>query len=268
VLGKENLELAVCWRGDVTYKAGCPPSRPDVRIDIDENIVSVSSILPFVTDDELRQIFVFASSIDDSYDLKSMHMHLFTFLCVVYETQSSFVYLQVVGQIARHIDALLPDIWMANPLDIQETVSSMPSKCRRDVVLGETLAMGEGCSDSAMKAKYTAQHIRSFLMFQPAAKRQKNLSPQEIDECMLLKYMQVQECTWPLVQHLSVGSDGIRVSSKDVIYFLMAGSPGAAAHVTGWGMRVTRITYISDAINIHIYMYIYICIYKTNIPKI
>ena len=31
------------------------------------------------------------------------------------------------------------------------------------------------------------------------------------------------QCLWPRVQHLSCGSDGVRVSSKDVYYFCFEG---------------------------------------------
>ena len=98
--------------------------------------------------------------------------------------------------------------------------------------------MGHGSSASTDRAHNTHQHIRSFVSFQPAAKKPRNMNPQQIDNDMLLKTIQVHECHWPLVQHLSCGSDGVRVSTKDVVYFLLAGSKAGETHCAGWAMRV------------------------------
>ena len=136
------------------------------------------------------------------------------------------------------MDECLPDYWFANPLDIQETEVSAPVSSRRDEALADTLAKGQGASDASGRAKDTHQHIQSYVILQPSAKRPRNLTAKDIDDSMLLKYVQVQEAYWPNVQHFSVSSDGFRVSTKDVVYYLFCGKH-EDCFKAAWTLRVT-----------------------------
>jgi hypothetical protein len=47
-----------------------------------------------------------------------------------------------------------------------------------------------------------------------------------------------QDCTYPAARHLSVASDGIRVSTEDTVYFVI-NSKFDDAITAAWGVRVT-----------------------------
>ena len=98
-----------------------------------------------------------------------------------------------------------------NSLDMTEDRSGTPQKTRRGGVFGLRLAMGGGCSGGdIVKSHHTHQHINSHLMFEPAAESQRSPTVDNIGDDILLKCLQVQECSWPLAQHSTLGSDGSR----------------------------------------------------------
>ena len=230
MLGDESLELELRWKTRLHYQLGSVPSKASTVVCIDEGLVHLAPVLEQLKDRDLKLFMAAAKAHDPECD----------FLVSIWEVAPLPVSRQVLGQLARHIDCILPEKQAKNPLDIVESKASVPAGSRRDVALGEMLAMGHGSSASKERAHNTHQHIRSFVNFQPASKRPRNLNPQQIDNNMLLKTMQVHECHWPQVQHLSCGSDGVRVSTKDVVYFLLAGSKDMDAHRAGWAMRATR----------------------------
>ena len=241
IVGEEFLELDVDWTTDLHYQLGTVPSTASTKICIDAGNVHLAPVVEQLKDHQLRDLASAAKAHDPACDIQSGKMHIAAFLTAVWEIAPVAVSRQVVGQVAAHIDCILPEKWAKNPLDICESKTSVPAGSRRDVALGEMLAMGQGSSASTERAHNTHQHIRSFVNFQPASKRPRNLKPQQIDNEMLLKTMQVHECHWPGVQHLSCGSDGVRVGTKDVVYFLLAGSKTGESHRAGWAMRVAEL---------------------------
>ena len=223
MLQGEDLELLIDWSPQLQYRIGTVPSSASASILIDDCMVHLDGLFSNMSDESLAVFVQTAASIDSTFRVSSKQVSLVTMLLVLFETYPKTIYRQVLGQLARHVDECLPDHVRDNPLDV-DAKNVSPQRCRRDVVLGEKLGMGEGCSgDAIVKATNTSQHIKSFLMFQPTSSRAKNLNPQTITDDIALKYIQVQECTWPHVQHLSCGSDGVRVCTKDVVYFLFAG---------------------------------------------
>ena len=136
-------------------------------------------------------------------------------------------------------DEILTERWRTNPLDVPEDSPSLPRSARRDVVLGDTLALGHGSDDDTGAAAplNTHQHVRSYLSFTPVAKRSRVMGPRELDEDLALKCWQVNEAFWPQIRHLSLSSDGFRASRKDVNYFAFASTHADRVRV-GWGMQV------------------------------
>ena len=69
------------------------------------------------------------------------------------------------------------------------------------------------------------------------AKRSRVMDPRNLDSDMVLRYVQLNETTWPESRHFAIGTDGYRCSMKDVNYFAFAGCVAGATRV-GWGMKV------------------------------
>jgi hypothetical protein len=238
-LGEECIEIDVEWKCDKNLQLGLKSSKADTTICIDHCMVHLASVIEASDDNDLDLFLQAAHEIDDGFEFSSGRMELHTFLAVGHIVYRPALYKQILGQLGKHIDAILPERWSGNPLEIIETAQQTPPRSRRDVQLGEHLAMGSGACGSG-RATHTAQHIRSFVAFQPVAKRMRNLTVREIDDGMLLKIVQANEEFWPQVQHLSCGSDGVRVCSKDVVYFLFSGAI-EDVNKNGWHMKVAHI---------------------------
>ena len=235
--------MAVHWSADTPYHVTAVPSSPDTTFCIDCGTVALAGFAEKLSDTGLKLFCEKAQALDADVKSGSASMHVASFCCTVLASAHvpNAVKQQIFGQIAAHVDLCVPDVWKENPLDIVETVASLPSGSRRDVVLAEALSVGLGSSDSKGSAHNTAQHVQSYTMFMPGGKGQRNMNPQAIDHDMLLKHEQVQECTWPQAQHLSCSCDGVRVSNKDVVYYALSGKI-QEEWVTGWSMRVARLS--------------------------
>jgi hypothetical protein len=86
-----------------------------------------------------------------------------------------------------------------------------------------------------VRVKHPAQHMQSFLMFLPAAKRPRKIDPAAFNAHLLLRYLQVQEYIFPGVRHPSVASDGVRVSGKDAVYLCIGGCHSESFRAV-WGL--------------------------------
>lgn len=236
-LGRECIELKVDPDSALPFQLGSVPSSATLAICIDECDVYLGNLMAVMDVCEVALFQQCAQVVDPDASITDGIVHVATFLSALSEANHA-LYRQCVGQVAGHIDAILPDQWTANPLDIAENDSATPEKARRDVVLGDTLGMGRGCTGTESdKAHNTSQHIKSYQMFQPASKRARHLSPIDIENDMLLRYTQVNEYVWPSVQHLSLSSDGVRVASKDACYWLFSGKVGSEFK-QAWALRV------------------------------
>ena len=57
---------------------------------------------------------------------------------------------------------------------------------------------------------------------------------------LALRYIQVQEHYLPTVRHISCGTDGMRVSTKDIQYVCFAGrAPGSKLFRSAWDIKVS-----------------------------
>ena len=136
------------------------------------------------------------------------------------------------------IDVILPERPRSSePLDIDSDSSSIPSGARRDTVSSDTLIMGRGRSDVDVQSHNPSQHIQSFTMLQAPANRPARINPAQLANSVLLRYGQVQDAVFPLAQHLSLASDGFRVSTFDANYLCLGGLVGERYRV-GWGLMV------------------------------
>ena len=149
---------------------------------------------------------------------------------------------QVIDQVGRFINILVraEGISSTHPLHVPEDATPLPKRCRRDVILGDTLAMGQGCGIETEMATNIAQHIQSYEMFTPMAKRQKTMDIREINASLGLRYVQTQEAFFHTVRFPSISSDGCRLSTKDVQYLCFGGrADGSSKYLTGWDLKVT-----------------------------
>ena len=110
---------------------------------------------------------------------------------------------------------------------------------RRYLVLMDKLALGEGCGDSHARVRFPSQHIKSYQMWTSEGKTMRTLNPSDMNESMMLRYVQVQECFFDRVRHPSIASDGFRVAAKDVNY-LCSGGEHKGRYGVGWGVMVLR----------------------------
>ena len=94
---------------------------------------------------------------DATLDLANAdNMPLAQFLCCRWGMSEESLMKQVIGQLS----ALLDEIWSEknisrNPWDIEEDELSVARRSRRDVVLSDKLALGEGCGSPSQAPSST-----------------------------------------------------------------------------------------------------------------
>ena len=174
-------------------------------------------------------------SMDDGF------MSIADFIIVLFTMRDNNLLLQVLGQCSRLLDEDLPLKWKSNPMDIEYDTDPLPKGARRDVAFSDKLCLGEGGGESKKRVHDTSQHIISWSMFQLEHKRIK-LDPTVLNTAMCLRLTQVGEAVFSHVQHLSVASDGIRISCKDVNYFLFGGKFNDR-YRTSWSLMAPYISY-------------------------
>ena len=145
----------------------------------------------------------------------------------------------MVGQVSQFIDLITCEKkFCANPLDVPEDMPPIPARARRDTVLTDSLAIGMGFGDSSERATNIAQRVKSWEMFTPVAKRQKTIDVRDANASIVLRYIQAQENYFPRVRQLSVSTDGVRVSTKDVQYLCFGGkAEGGDKHRAAWDIK-------------------------------
>ena len=126
-LGTECIELEVEWPACLRYQMGSVPSKASTTICIDEGAVHMASVLEKLEDQDLKRFVAAGKAQDPACDLKSGSMHVAAFLSSAWETLPTEVSRQIFGQLALHIDCILADKTVTNPLDISESKSSIPA---------------------------------------------------------------------------------------------------------------------------------------------
>ena len=104
----------------------------------------------------------------------------------------------LVKQVPGQLSVMLDEIWFErqvpqNPLDIEQDELPIPKGARRDVALSHKFALGEGCGAYGARVKHPLQHMESFRMLLPSAKRPRKIDPRDVNEDLVFRYVQVQE---------------------------------------------------------------------------
>jgi hypothetical protein len=127
------------------------------------------------------------------------NMPLAQFLCCLWGMSEDSLMKQVLGQLSAFKD----EIWLKrkmfkNPLDVEEDELSVPRGSRRDVVLGDKLALGEGCGADGARVKHPAQHMGSFRMFLLVAQRPRKIDPKDFNEDLMADMCRSRStfCLW------------------------------------------------------------------------
>ena len=164
---------------------------------------------------------------------------LSAFLVALWRSPHQHLLGQIAGQLATLIDDIVPDRGpTANPLDIVEDGAAIPRHVRHDRRLDDTLALGEGCGSAGQRVKHPTQHMVSYCMFTPEAKRPRKLDPTDPAESILLRLVQTSEGVMSRVRYPSLSTDGVRVSGKDVYYSIVSGAPDNGEFISSWDVKV------------------------------
>jgi hypothetical protein len=239
--GTEDVSIKINTTSGADYIFGTSPSRWDVELAIDCCTVSRHG-LQTILGDQAAAFLEYLAEVDEGVDILVDKIPLCSFLLALYQVDLGSIFPQVVGQLAALMDVILSDLPTSkNPLDIAEDLLSIPHGSRHDKQLDDKLCMGEGTGESDHRVKHPTQHMRSYQMFLPEAKRPKRLDVTDLNESVVLRYIQVQESVYPRVRHISVGTDGVRVDGKDVYYSCLAGrydgDSGVQQHITSWDAK-------------------------------
>ena len=227
----------LCLEAPQALHFGAAVFPADLQLVVDDGQVFHNPLLERFPVPWRARFSLLAREVNASLDLAHRDsMPLAVFLCCLWGMSVVSLVKQVLGQLS----VMLDEIWLErqvsqNPLDIEEDELSIPKSARSDVALSDKFVLGEGCGAGGARVKHPAQHMQSFRMFLPSAKRPCQIDFRDANEDLLLRYVQIQEHIFPLVRHPSVASDGVRVSGKDAVYLCIGGFH-LEAFRAAWGL--------------------------------
>lgn len=105
-------------------------------------------------------------------------------------------------------------IFVECPHMVAEDSPSLPKHARRDRDLMDKLALGEGLDGE--RAWQQGAFVRAWSMLVPGAKRQRAMTPKELNEDLMLRVLQAGQACFSQARHVSVALDGTRLGNKDV----------------------------------------------------